>query len=496
MQTAEARDEAVLGATDRRRPTVDTVAAGLVGVLSFLIAVRPALDNDLWFHLRTADWMLEHHRWVGMDPFNHTRPGVVRVQTDWLAQLTLHGAWRIAGLAGIALLVAVVLAAAMVLLYRAIDGPVRVRAGVCLLVAASSSIFWSARPQTFTFLGMVLVVSLLWRWRRNPASAAVWWLVPLFLVWVNTHGGVIYGVLIVFAVLAGELGNRFAADRGLPLGVNPLPVDAIRRLAVAAVASTAVLVVNPSGVRVYGLPFHQVASAAAYVQEVQPPSLGDPTAWPFFVLVALTVGLVVRRRQSLDLVEVVLLLGTLAFALRFVRSVPFFAVVAAPIAARHLAALVEDRDPAWRARAVAPAGLVVVLLGAVTAAGVLTSVRLDADRVADLEAAEYPVGAVAWLEANEWPRQLYNTFDWGGYLMWRLPDTEVSIDGRTDVYDEYLAVYDSVIRAEEGWDDELDRVAADTVLVDPQAPLAHVLRADDRWHVVYEDPVAEVFIRT
>ena len=56
-----------------------------------------------------------------------------------------------------------------------------------------------------------------------------------------------------------------------------------------------------------------------------------------------------------------------------------------------------------------------------------------------------------------------------------------------------------MIRAEErGWDDELDRVGADTVLLERRGwSLAHVLRADDPgWHVVYEDPVAEVFIRT
>jgi hypothetical protein len=342
---------------------------------------------------------------------------------------------------------------------------------------------------------MVLVVAMLWRWRRSPVSGAVWWLVPLFLVWVNTHGGVIYGLLLVLGALAGEGGNRLASDRGLPLGVTPLPVDALRRLALVALAGTAVLAVNPSGLRVYGLPFHQVSSAAAYVQEVQPPSVGDPTAWPFFALVVLTVGLLVHRRRSLDLVEVVLVLGTLAFALRFVRSVPFFAVVAAPVVARHLAALVPDRDPAWRTRSAAPAGLVAVLAGAVVAAGVLTAVRLDPDRVAAQEAVDYPVAAVDFLRANEHPPELFNTFDWGGYLMWALPDTRVSVDGRTDVYDDYLDVYDSVIRAEDGWDDELDREGIGTVLVDVDAPLAEALRVDGGWEPVHEDPVAVVFAR-
>src|SRR5690242_11991674 len=72
VQTAEAPVAAALDDDPHRFPTVDGVVAAFVGLLGFLIAVRPALDNDLWFHLRTAEWMVDHHRWVGADPFTYT----------------------------------------------------------------------------------------------------------------------------------------------------------------------------------------------------------------------------------------------------------------------------------------------------------------------------------------------------------------------------------------------------------------------------------------
>jgi hypothetical protein len=475
VQTAEARVDV--------RARADSLVAALVGVLTFLIAVRPALDNDLWFHLRTARWMLDHHRWVGVDPFTHTRPGVERVQTDWLGQLTLYGSWRVAGLVGVALLVAAICAGAMVLLHRSLDGGVRVRAGVVLLTAAASSIFWSARTQIFTFLGTVLVVCLLRAWRRRPESNLVWLLVPLTLVWTNTHGGVIYGMLLIGATVAGEWGNRL-------LGIRPLPVEALRRLTLAALASVAVMVVNPSGPRVYGLPFHQVGASVEFVQEYQPPSITDPTAAPFFLLLALTVGLMARRWRQVDLVELFQVAGTALFALRFTRSIPFFAVVAAPVVARHIAALVQERDEPERQP------LVVALVAAVVATLVLTGVRLDRGRVADQEAVDFPVGATAWIEANQPEHELFNTFDWGGWVMWELPGYRVSIDGRTDVYDEYLDTYNSVIEAEPGWQAELDREGVGTVLVAPRDPLADALQAEPGWHLGYEDPTAVVFIRT
>jgi hypothetical protein len=472
-----------------RRPTVETVMTALVGALVFLIAVRPAIDNDLWFHLRTARWMLDHHDWVGVDPFTHTRPGVVRVQTDWLSQLLLHGVWRVAGLVGLALLTAGVITGAMLVLYRTIDGSVRVRLGVVVLTAAASSIFWSARPQMFTFLGTIAVGAILRAWRRHPDHLLVWWLVPLVLVWSNVHGGVVYGVLIILGTVAGEGANR-------RFGRRPLDGPAMRRLGLVALACVATMVVNPSGLRVYGLPFHQVSSSSRFVQEVQPPSLTDPTALPFFLLLALTVVLMLWRRRAVDLVEVVLVAGTAAIALQFTRSVPFFAVVAAPVVARHLSALVDrPRDPSWSPSAPAPAGLVALLGVALAATMGMSALRLEPDRVEERLESEFPVAATAWIHQHQPPAELFNTFDWGGYLMWELPEMRVSVDGRTDVYDDYLATYRATIAATPGWSEELDREGIGTVLVDPGSPLATALRDTPGWQLAYEDPVAIVFVR-
>ncbi len=468
----------------RRGPSVDGVATALVATLTFLIAVRPATDNDLWFHLRTGRWMLDHHRWVGVDPFTHTRPGVVRVQTDWLSDLLFHGVWRWTGLTGVAVLVAVLAAAGMVILYRTIEGPVMVRAGVVLLAAAASSIFWSARPQMISFLGTVVVGAMLRVWRRHPERRLVWWLVPLVLVWTNAHGGVIYGLLILLGTVVGEWANAW-------FGRRPLPRAALHRLTLVAVACLAVVVVNPSGVRVYGLPFHQVASSTRYVQEVQPPSLGDPTAWPFFLLLGLTLVLMARRWRAVDVVDLLLVGGSAAFALQYTRSIPFFAVVAAPVLAKCASGTSSlfSGTESWFQN-----GKVVVGLAVVAALSV-TAVKLEPDRVdAELQR-EFPVGATDWIRGHDPAHELFNTFDWGGYLMWELPEYQVSIDGRTDVYDEYLDTYATTIAASPGWQEELDREGVGTVLVAPGDPLAGALQATPGWDLAYQDPVAVVFVR-
>lgn len=492
MTATAATPEAAERQHDRASgPSTETVATVIVGLLVFLIAVRPAIDNDLWFHLRTADWMLDHRRWVGVDPFNHTRPGVARVQTDWLAQLAYYGVWRLAGLAGVALFVAAMAAGALVVMFRTINGSVVTRAGVVIATAMASSIFWSARTQMLTFVGTVLVSALLRRWRLHPDRAFVWWLVPLFAVWVNAHGGVVYGVLIVGGTLAGELVT-------LVLHRDPLPPAALRRLGAVTAACLAVLVVNPSGWRVYGLPFHQVSSSTQFVQEYQPPSLGDPVAFPFFVLLGVVVALMVWRWRDADPVEVFLVGGGAFFALQFTRSIPFFAVLAAPVVARLLTLVLDERrerpSVGERARRADPALLLTaVVLGVAVVA--ISAVRLSPARVDERLQAEFPVGATAWLVDERPEGELFNTFDWGGYLMWEAPEYRVSIDGRTDVYDDYLLTYDSTIRAEPGWQDELDRERVSTVLLERGLPLVEALRNEPGWQVAYEDAVAIGFTR-
>ena len=99
------------------------------------------------------------------------------------------------------------------------------------------------------------------------------------------------------------------------------------------------------------------------------------------------------------------------------------------------------------------------------------------------------------MNENRPPTELFNTFDWGGYLMFFAPGYRVSIDGRTDLYDDYLETYAATIAAEPGWDRELDAEGIGTVLVDTDSLLAGALAADDGWEATYRDDVATIFVR-
>ncbi|PYS77334.1 MAG: hypothetical protein DMF66_10305 [Acidobacteria bacterium] len=82
-------------------------------------------------------------------------------------------------------------------------------------------------------------------------------------------------------------------------------------------------------------------------------------------------------------------------------------------------------------------------------------------------------------------------------MIWNLyPDYRVYIDGRADVYgddylEEFLHTHDGVAN----WRAPLEREAVRTVFVNPDAPLASLLRQDAGWRKVFEDGEAVIFVR-
>ena len=112
-------------------------------------------------------------------------------------------------------------------------------------------------------------------------------------------------------------------------------------------------------------------------------------------------------------------------------------------------------------------------------------------------AANFPVRAVEYLHQHPVPGPMYNTYGYGGYLIWKLPEQKVFIDGRGDLYEdggafgEYLQVADlkpaafMVLRAH----------GIQSCLLESQEPMATVLAESPDWEKRYSDGVSTLFVR-
>ena len=99
------------------------------------------------------------------------------------------------------------------------------------------------------------------------------------------------------------------------------------------------------------------------------------------------------------------------------------------------------------------------------------------------------------VEERGYAGPLYNHYDWGSYLIWRLPRLAVSIDGRTNVHDVARVTHSlAVWNGKHDWASDPELSAAHLVIAQKDLPLTQLLRLDSRFELVYEDQVAVVFI--
>ena len=462
-------------------------------LMIFALGVRQSayIDPDLWWHLQTGQEIALSKAIPHADIYSFTKAGSEWVTHEWLSEVLLYGIYRLSGWGGLLFIFSALLTLALYLSYRYCEGQPYIAAIAVLLAAAASSPLFGIRPQMITFLLASVFITLLRKYSQDGHSRRLWWMVPIMLLWVNLHAGYALGLALIGLFLIS-----LALDREWHL---------LRPLALVLVACTAVVPLNPNGFRMFSYPVETLTSPAmaAIINEWASPDFHRVTFLPLALLLFTLLAVLALSTRKPRLGELFLLLITGFGALRSARHIPIFALMAAPILAKYLWAIVQERG--WEKRLISPeapvglAGLVFVV-AFLMAPATLATVRVHhfVTHQSDYEAKNYPQAAVNFLNARQLPGPIYNRYGWGGYLIRRLyPNYRVYIDGRADVYGDAFMI--ETINTYDGgakWREPLDRLAINTVLISPDAPLASLLRVDGGWRKVYEDPQAVIFTKS
>ncbi len=493
------------------RLTFPRLLTAIVFVAIFAMAVRVVVDADTWWHLASGRYIVENRAIPLTDPFSHTRLGTPWAYPAWLAQILLYGLYLLGGWPGLLLGVAALVTLAFVFVYRQSLGNPLVRAFGVILGVITSSGAWAARPQIISFLLTALVAYLLDRYKRHDGKVLLW--LPLvMLVWANTHAGFAIAFILMLCYIVGEGVNRLLGHDA----DNVLSWRQLLNLALATGLCVLAVGVNPNTWQIWFFPFRTVGIGALrdFIQEWQSPDFHQIWQQPFIVLLLLTVLALARSGRRADFTDLALLATWTTGALLAGRNISIFALVAVPIFVRHgtsaLTGQLETlRNVGWAQRWLQTLGqplpekraLAAVnwLLLALVVAAALVKIYLPlAPGVVDKATRSWlPVDAVAYIQANRPAGPLFNSYNWGGYLIFELwPDYPVYIDGRTDLYDDaFIRRYLNVVAANDGWQQTLDDDAINLVLIENNSILDKFLRISPTWREVHRDTVAAVYSR-
>lgn len=461
-------------------PSAGLVAGAVLAlVVAMLAAFEPRLfnDGDTGWHLATGRLILDSGVVPLADPFSFTAAGRPWHAHEWLAEVLMALAGRLGGWAGVALLPALALAAALTIVAAEAGRWFDARKLVLLLalVAATLMPFMLARPHVLAWPVLVF-----WTWRllaaREAGRAPPLALALLILVWANLHASWVLGLGI-----AGLLGLEALVDgpdrRRVLIGWGGFGLACL----VAAM-------VTPQGPE--GLTFPLMLSrmeTLALVAEWQPTSFARHPAFEAVLVALLAVALL--RPLRLPGLRLVLLLVLLHMALQHQRHQAMFVLIGALLLARPLgAALASTAVPVSRRWLALPA---VLLLALVAARLAVTVVRQDAYA--------NPASALAAVPAALRSQPVFNAYHFGGALIFA--GVRPYIDGRQDMYgDDFVKDFwrlhqTGSSRQMAAFRAELARRDIRWTILARDAPVAAWLDREPGWRRLYADRWAVVHVR-
>lgn len=475
----------------RRTLSFPAFLATVMATLTVLTVRSRFNDPDLWWHLRIGEIIWRTRTIPRVDPFAFTTHGHAWTAHEWLAQLTIYGAWKFGGYPGLMLWLCVVSSVLFVLLYALCSlysGNAKVSLLGGLIGWFFATVGLAIRPLVIGYLFLVLELLLIHLARTRDRR----WLIalpPLFAIWVNCHGSYVVGLIVMGVFWCCSF---FDISMG-SLICRRWPQDTRRWMGAACLLSAGALALNPVGFRLLAFPFdvflHQTNSMT-YVSEWRPLDLESARAAALFAVALIVFVIALTRRPDLRLEELILLAMGFGMAIRHERMLFVLGILAAPIVSRLLRAAWERYDPRRDHRI---ANSVLMLLSIFVIFSAFPGSRQLEEQVVKTS----PVRAVDFIRRTGLSGPMLNEYEFGGYLIWALPEQKVFIDGRADVYD-WTGVFAEMARWALIREDPnllLNKYGINYCLLRKTAPMAQVLPFLPEWKKVYSDDLAVIFAR-
>jgi hypothetical protein len=448
-------------------------------------------DPDIFWHVAVGQriWQTGSVPWV--DEYSYTFQGQPWIAKEWLAQLILSGAFSLAGWRGVALLTASMVALSHALLFLVLSRKMRVTVaiGVATLVYAFSMGHFGARPQVLVDPLIILWVASLVHAVETKSSPTLL-LLPLMALWANLHAGFTLG--FVFAAILG-VEAIFASEPGARLRTGARWASFI---GMAVVSSC----VTPYGIHSLLVTF-QVAvgnEALNYVTEWQPVTLqaigfNELFLFGLLFLTMYSGAKVPFWRLILIIMLIYLMFAHIRFASLFAMLAPI--LLAGPLCTQfpylRLATQLET-DPKFFALMLRMSRTLSYPLYALIVCG-SAIFAMFGPRIVPATMMT-PSGAVDYMISNGLTEKVYNSYNFGGYLIFK--GIKTFIDGRSDQLFQggfMNKLYDVVDKHPRKFIAFLGEYGIHVALVVPDSMEAQELESSLDWERVYSDKDSELY---
>jgi tetratricopeptide (TPR) repeat protein len=380
----------------------------------------------------------------------------------------------------------------------------------------------------FTAVIFAAYVNLLWHYHQS-GEGPLWLLPVLMCLWVNLHLGFIAGLAMCGAFVLIELEDAIAPSR------RPGALLRLKRAAPWLIATLAATIINPWGWRIYAAIERQgtiVQTHSMWIWEWQglrltPPALAKALAWRdpdsavLWLIFAAAIAVLCALAKRL-FVPAFILASAIYLVIHAIRMEASFAtitvVVGGTALSQNLSSVYKNRiatrfEMSARSRAFAAITAVVVI----TCFAGVRSFDLITNRLylrtpfafsifGAGESLWQPKQAAAFVLREQLPRNLFNDFNSGGFVVWKLsPGYPDYIDGRSVPFGGSLLLRNSSLLEQsldsEAWSSEAETRGINTILLSMDFEAGNALRSlgsycdAQQWRPVFLDAFGAVFVR-
>ena len=455
-----------------------------------LATVQLDVDYDIWWHLRVGQWVADHHAVTTNDPFSTYGQDKAWVAYSWLFEVLIYVLYQqVFGLCGFLVYRAGMALAVTAALHRFVakrEPRFLHVVGLTGLAVLAVAMLFKERPWLFTILFSIFTLDVILD-LRDGRRGVLFWLLPLvFALWANVHIQFVYGLMLLGLACAVPLLDRMRRCEPNHEGAGRWGSCGWRQLVGLTAACFAATLMTPYHVQLYRVILEYATQPGPYrfINELKALEFREIPDW---VMLAFAGGATyaLGRRPQQGYFDLLLLSLTTLLAFRMRRDM-WIVILAAlyllSTGSRNAVPLDQRFGwTKWRAGLVA-CGVVLLVCATMSIRHISNAnMERDAEKL-------FPVKAAKFVAKKDYPGPIYNDFNWGGYLIWALPQYPVALDGRTNLHgDERILRFGRIWAGSPQYHDDPDLVAAGIVVAGAEMPLSGLLVLDDRFDLVYQD---------
>ncbi|MFZ5424397.1 MAG: hypothetical protein ACOZAO_01225 [Patescibacteria group bacterium] len=464
-------------------------------VLGTFILLEFPLDPDFGWHLVSGRIIAETGSVPSHNLFSYTFQNYYWANSYWLVQVLMHLFFSFGGSFLISLVFSLIISASFTYIFYIMSSyPTYISSFVLVLYFLLLSLFnVSVRPLGFSTVLMVLIMFLIFYKQKY------FFLTPLiFLLWANVHADFLLGLFVFGTYVLFDSYAFWKKGNFSKLNVFNL---------LFVFLGVLLTFINPYGINLWLTLLKETHPFQfTYIGEWTPLSFSkDLVLIVLYLMISICVFYNFYRKKGVQ--NTWYLLISVFFALLALRSQYFirlflvisvFSLLDMFYFAHNLLA---RRLGVYFAKKLS--FVIKFFFGFLFLYGIFNySDVLAGSKDLRVWAAkkDYPYNAVTYLKEVPLTGNMYNNYQWGGFLIWQLPTHKTFIDGRMPSWrtETGESVFEDYINLETSPKDNLDlleKYNIDWIIHTPNSSLVAYLRTSKNWETVYLDDVSIILVK-